>query len=140
VGNVFCCAWRPDQISDPNVGGTRDAFFNQEAYALPAEGMLGNAKKGSLLGPGTWVVNFAMFKDIVSRNRLKIQLTALLDNAFNHPQFFVGSGSGFVQLDSFLIDGDPNNGETAVLGEGAVSNVEGFANGRQIRFGLRATF
>ena len=27
-------------------------------------GKLGNAKKGSLLGPGTWVVNFAFYKDV----------------------------------------------------------------------------
>jgi hypothetical protein len=140
LGNAFCCAWRPDQVGDPNSGGSRDAFFNQAAYALPAPGQLGNAKKGSLLGPGTWVVNFALYKDIVQRPRFKVQLTALLDNAFNHPQFFVGYGSEFAQLDSFLIDGDPNNGTTAVLGEGAIRNVEGFAPGRQIRFGLRATF
>ena len=29
LGNVFCCAWRPDQIGDPNTGGSRDAFFDQ---------------------------------------------------------------------------------------------------------------
>jgi hypothetical protein len=140
LGNFFCCAWRPDQISDPNVGGTRDAFFNQAAYALPAPGQLGNAKKGSLLGPGTWVVNFAFYKDIVQGPRFKLQLTALLDNAFNHPQFFPGYGTGFAQLDSFLVDGDPNNGSTAVLGSDAIDNIEGFAVGRVFRIGLRATF
>lgn len=140
IGNFFCCAWRPDQIGDPNEGGSRDSWFNQAAYALPAPGQLGNAGKGSLLGPGTWVVNFAMFKDIVSRDRVKVQFTALLDNAFNHPQFFVGNGSGFVNLDDLLVDGTASNGTTGVLGQGAIQNVEGFAVGRQIRFGLRATF
>src|SRR5262245_10279475 len=140
LGNNFCCAWRPDQISDPNVGGSRDAFFNQAAYALPAPGQLGNAKKGSLLGPGTWVVNFAFYKDVVQKPHFKLQLTALLDNAFNHPQFFPGYGTGFAQLDSFLIDGDPNNGSTAVLGADAIDNIEGFAVGRVFRIGVRATF
>jgi hypothetical protein len=140
LGTNFCCAWRPDQVGDPNSGGSRDSFFNQAAYALPAPGTLGNAKKGSLLGPGTWVVNFALYKDVIQRDRFKLQFSALLDNAFNHPQFFVDYGSGFAQLDSFLIDGDPNNGETGVLGQGAIRNVEGFATGRQIRIGLRATF
>ena len=28
LGNSFCCAWRPDQINDPNTGGSRDAFFD----------------------------------------------------------------------------------------------------------------
>jgi len=140
IGNFFCCAWRPDQISDPNTGGGRDAFFNQGAYALPAPGQLGNAGKGSLLGPGTWVVNFALYKDLIHRDKLTVQFTALLDNAFNHPQFFVPYGDGFAQLDSALIDGDTANGTTGVLGAGAINNVEGFATGRQIRLGIRATF
>jgi len=142
LGNNFFDAWRPDQISDPNVGHTRDSFFNQAAYALPAPGKLGNAKKGSLLGPGTWVVNFAFYKDLVKQNHFTLQLSALLDNAFNHPQFFPGYGtaSGFAQLDSFLIDGDAHNGSTGVLGAEAIDNIEGFAPGRVFRIGLRATF
>jgi Carboxypeptidase regulatory-like domain len=143
LGNFFCCAWRPDQISNPNTGGSRDAFFNQAAYAVPAPGQLGNAKKGSLLGPGTWVVNFAFYKDVISHEKFKLQLSALLDNAFNHPQFFVPYGygeSGFAQLDDFLFNGDANNGTTAVLGSEAINNVEGFATGRVFRIGLRATF
>jgi hypothetical protein len=140
LGNSFCCAWRPDQIKDPNTGGSRDAFFDVTAYALPAPGKLGNAKKGSLRGPGTWVANFAFYKDLVARQRFRLQLSALLDNAFNHPQFFTGYGSGFSQLDSFLVDGEANNGETAVLGAGAIENVEGFSPGRVFRIGIRATF
>jgi hypothetical protein len=140
LGNSFCCAWRPDQISDPNVGGSRDSFFNQAAYALPAPGTLGNAGKGSLRGPGTWVVNFAFYKDVVKRERFQLQLSALLDNAFNHPQFYAFYGDGFSQLDDFLINGDANNGTTGVLGAGSIANQEGFAPGRVFRIGLRATF
>jgi Carboxypeptidase regulatory-like domain len=140
LGNFFCCAWRPDQIGDPNSGGSRDAFFNQAAYALPGPGKLGNAKKGSLKGPGTWVVNFGIYKDIVQQGHFRLQFSALLDNAFNHPQFFPSYGSGFVDLTSFLIDGDPNNGSTGVLGADTIANAEGFSPGRVIRLGIRATF
>jgi hypothetical protein len=140
LGGNFCCAWRPDQISNPDAGGSRDAFFSQQAYALPAPGKLGNAGKGSLLGAGTWVVNFGIYKDIVKAGKFRMQLSATLDNAFNHPQFFVPYGDGFAQLDDWLINGDPNNGTTAVLGSGSIANQEGFAPGRVIRLGLRATF
>ena len=140
LGNAFCCAWRPDQISDPNTGGSRDKFFNQAAYAVPGPGKYGNAKKGSLRGPGTWVVNFAFYKDLVASQRFRLQLSALLDNAFNHPQFFTNYGGDFSDLSSFLNDGDPNNGTTGVLGAGAIANVEGFAPGRVFRVGIRATF
>ncbi|HVR70329.1 MAG TPA: TonB-dependent receptor [Vicinamibacteria bacterium] len=140
LGNFFCCAWRPDQVKDPNTGGSRGQFFDVTAYALPAPGTLGNAKKGSLKGPGTWVANFAFYKDVVSRDNFSLQLSALLDNAFNHPQFFPGYGSGFVQLDSFLTDGVVDNGSAAVLGSGTIRNVEGFSPGRVFRIGLRARF
>jgi hypothetical protein len=52
----------------------------------------------------------------------------------------VGYGDGFADLTSFLVDGDPNNGSTGVLGAGAIGNVEGFAPGRVFRVGIRATF
>jgi len=140
LGNCFCEAWRPDQLRDPNSGGSREQFFDQTAYAIPAPGQLGNAKKGSLKGPGTWVVNFGFYKDIVAQGGFRLQFSALLDNAFNHPQFFPTYGSGFVDLTPYLVDGDPANGETGVLGAGAIGNAEGFAPGRVVRLGIRAVF
>jgi hypothetical protein len=140
LGNYFCCAWRPDQLHDPNVGGSRDAFYDVTAYGLPAPGLLGNAGKGSLLGPGTWVVNFAFYKDVVKTDRFRLQLSALLDNAFNHPQFYEYYGDGFSQVDDWLLDGAVDNGVAANLGAGEIANQEGFSPGRVFRIGLRATF
>ena len=142
LGTIFCCAWRPDQIRDPNVGGTRDAFFDQTAYAIPADGKLGNAKKGSLKGPGTWVANFALLQGRVhGTTDFELQFSALLDNAFNHPQFFPGYGSGFVQLDDFLVNGDPNNGINRGSGGRHHSQRGGILRpGRVIRLGIRASF
>jgi len=138
----FCESWRPDQVGDPNPGGSREQFFNPAAYAMPAPGQLGNTKRGSLRGPGTWVANFAFYKDIVTRNSFRLQFTTLLDNAFNHPQFFVSAidAPDFLNLTDALVNGVPDNGSTGVLGAGAVQNVEGFSPGRVIRLGLRATF
>jgi hypothetical protein len=140
LGTAFCCAWRPDQVRDPNTGGSRDAFYDVTAYALPADGELGNAKKGSLDGPGTWVVNFGIYKDVVTRGNFRLQLSALLDNAFNHPQFFPYYGNSFSQVDDYVIDGTVDNGTAANLGAGPIANQEGFAAGRVFRIGLRATF
>ena len=140
LGTVFCCAWRPDQLHDPNTGGSRDAFYDVTAYGLPAPGVLGNAKKGSLRGPGTWVVNFGLYKDVVTSGRFRLQLSAMLDNAFNHPQFYPFYGDEFSQVDSWVIDAEADNGTMANLGSGSIANQEGFAPGRVIRIGLRATF
>jgi len=140
LGNWFCCAWRPDVTGDPNTPQTRDQWFDQTAYTIPGPGEFGNAKKGSLEGPGTWIVNFSIFKDIVAKDKFRLQLTALLDNAFNHPQFFPGYGDGFHNMQGYLEDGDPNNGVTGVLGSETIGNAEGFSPGRVFRIGLRATF
>ena len=77
----------------PTPADRATSSSTRTAYAMPADGELGNAKKGSLRGPGTWVVNFAFYKDIVTKEKFKLQLSALLDNAFNHPQFFVPYGA-----------------------------------------------
>jgi hypothetical protein len=140
VGTLFCCGWRPDQTGDPNTGGGRDAFFNLGAYALPPPGRLGNAGKTSLLGPSTWIVNFAFYKDVVRRERFKLELSALLDNAFNHPQFFPGYGSAFADLTNYMESGTVSNGTTAVLGADSIRSAEGFSPGRVFRLGLRARF
>ena len=46
------------------------------------------------------------------------EFTVLLDNALNHPQFYVPDlgTDGFLDLTDYLINGDPNNGATAVRG------------------------
>jgi hypothetical protein len=135
-------AWRPDVTGNPNIGGSRDQFFDVTAFSLPAPGTLGNAKKGSVKGPGTWIVNLAFYKDIVRTSGMTVEFTALLDNAFNHPQFFVPSlgTDGFMDLTSYLLEGDTNNGTTAVLGADTVGNAEGFSAGRVVRFGVRMRF
>ena len=135
-------AWRPDLVGDPNAGGSRNRFFDPTAFALPAPGTLGTAKRGSLKGPGTWVVNLAFYKDLLRTRGTTVEFTALLDNAFNHPQFFVPDlgTDGFVDLTDSLINGIADNGTTAVLGADTVGNVEGFAAGRVVRFGVRLRF
>jgi hypothetical protein len=85
-------------------------------------------------------VNFSVYKDIIAKDRFRLQITALLDNAFNHPQFFPGYGSGFADLTSYLVDGVTDNGTTGVLGGDTIANAEGFAPGRVFRLGIRATF
>jgi hypothetical protein len=140
TASTFGCAWRPDEVKNPNKGGTREAFYDVTAYAMPAPGQLGNTKKNSLLGPGTWVVNFGIYKDVVTKDRFRLQFSALLDNAFNHPQFYAFYGDSFSDITDYILDGIVDNGTTANLGSGAIANQEGFAPGRVFRIGIRATF
>jgi hypothetical protein len=86
------------------------------------------------------VVNFAFYKDVVAQKNFRVQLSALLDNAFNHPQFFTSYGDSFSDLTDALTNGITDNGSTGVLGGDQIRNVEGFAPGRVFRLGIRATF
>ena len=134
-------SWRPDVVGNPNIDGTRGRFYDLTAFKIPAPGTLGNAKKGSVKGPGTWIVNFAFYKDIVRAKSVNVELTALLDNAFNHPQFAVGLGTaGFMDLTDYLISGNESNNATAVLDADTVASPEGFSVGRVVRVGLRLRF
>jgi hypothetical protein len=139
LGNCYGC-WRPDVTGDPNTPQTRDQWFDQTAYSLPADGQLGNATKGSLEGPGTWIVNFSFYKDLIAKDRFRLQFTALLDNAFNHPQFFPSYNSAFTDVYDYTAEGITDNGTTGVLGADTIGNAEGFSTGRVIRLGIRATF
>src|SRR2546425_8768870 len=135
-------AWRPDVTGNPNTGGNRDRFFDLTKFKLPAPGSLGNAGKGTVLGPGTWIVNFALYKDIVRSRGFTGEFSALLDNAFNHPQFSVGLGTtgAFMDLTDYLINGVPENGATAALDADTVGSNEGFSVGRVVRLGVRMRF
>ena len=133
--------YRPNLVGDPKANVPAGLFFNPAAYALPGDGQFpGTTPRNSLEGPGNWVMNFAIYKDIISRKGMKVQFTATIDNAFNTAQFFPGPGSSFLDLTDYLINDTPDNGTMGVLGADAQSNVEGFAYGRVIRLGLRVRF
>jgi len=136
-------AWRPDVTGNPNTGGgSRARFYDLTKFTLPAPGSLGNAEKGSVEGPGTWIVNFAFYKDIVRSRGFTAEFSALLDNAFNHPQFSVGIGTTgqFMDLTDYLINGVADNNATAVLDADTVGSAEGFSVGRVVRLGVRMRF
>ena len=138
TNNSFDEAWRPDVIGNPAGFGDKDNFFNLDAFRLPPPGEVGNARKGLLEGPGTWVVNLGLYKSIADVGHFRAELRATIDNAFNHPQFLVTSTSGFVDLTDFLVNGVRENGVTNTLKE--VGSLEGFAPSRVVRLGLRMTF
>jgi hypothetical protein len=134
-------AWRPDLVGSPDGPRTRDNFYNLAALSMAAPGTTGNAPEGFITGPGTWVVNLGLYKRLVRKGRFSLEFRAVLDNAFNHPQFYVIDGSDFLDVTDYVVNGmspSESNGTTNVLNE--VGSDEGFAPGRQLRLGIRAQF
>ena len=140
LGNFFCCAWRPDQIGNPEQRRVARSVLQSDGVRHSRAGPTWKRQERQPEGPRHLGRELRVLQGRDPQGDFRLQFSALLDNAFNHPQFFPTYGSGFVDLTSFLIDGDPANGTTGVLGAGAIGNAEGFSPGRVVRLGLRATF
>ena len=137
LGTAFCCAWRPDQIrrsEQPAGRATRSSTRPRTRSRRPASSATPRRAACRDRAPGSSTSRST--RTSCTHQGFRLQFSALLDNAFNHPQFFPAYGSGFVDLTSYLIDGDPNNGTTGVLGADSIGNTEGFSPGRVIRLGI----
>ena len=87
VGNPLArIRLRPNQVSDPFGGNvkTREAWFNPDAFELPAFGTLGNHTKHALKGPAFQTVDFAMLKYFRFTETAGLQFRAEFFNLFNH--------------------------------------------------------
>ena len=106
---------RPDQVASPNVGGGGPScpaqvhkvgsWFNRCAFALPADGELGNASRTPVSGPGFINTDFSLIKQFVLPwENMGLNFRAEVFNLFNHPQFGQPNsdinGSGFGAINS----------------------------------------
>jgi len=109
---------RPDQVGDPNRGGTVAAnptcpapatvhtlqnWFNPCAFKKALSGELGNANRAPLYGPRFVNTDFSLVKNfpLSLREGMNLQFRAELFNLFNHPHFFLpGGGSGMQDINS----------------------------------------
>lgn len=76
-----------NQVSNPFPSGfkkTRAAWFNTNAYQIPAFGALGNSKRNSLRGPGYANLDFALMNNFKLPKDTSLQFRGEFFNAFNH--------------------------------------------------------
>ena len=155
VGGFNQTSFRPNVISATSVYlKSGDQFFNPSAFGLPNVGadVLDNpsvARRNFLTGPGTWGVNLGIRKFFSFSERVRLEVGADLNNAFNHP-LRSPDDINFAWLGDFFVDVDP---ATATLlpitrtdpnpdfGRIVDSfNQEGIDNRRTIRLRLRLSF
>jgi hypothetical protein len=100
-------------------------WFNPAAFTVPAAGNFGNAGYGTIVGPGHWSVNSALFKSFKLTDRLNLRFQASFTNVFNHPNF-----------------GNPNLNISFPTAAGVITsaNTQDFAGPRQGQVGLRLDF
>jgi hypothetical protein len=94
--------------SRPNVTGpitypkqwrqTGDRWFDTTPFAQPAPGYFGDARNGTMMGPGVNVFNMAGYKTFLITEHSNVQFRVEFFNAFNHtnpngPDMGYGSGN-----------------------------------------------
>ena len=113
-------------------------------WARPAQGAIGNAGVGILRGPGinNWDLSFfkafefpwfGKFHNWAAGETAKLEFRAEMFNAFNHPQYSLGSAGGTL---NFVTQG-PGLGSTPGVGFGTVTSDRG---PREIQLALKLVF
>ena len=82
--NVSLTQARPDVAAAVAMPRTADAWFDRNAFAVPANGSFGNAGRGIIEGPGYVLLNLGLAKTVRMERWGAIQLTASFQNALNH--------------------------------------------------------
>jgi len=131
-------SWYPNLIGNPHLAsrgpyhGTNQ-WFNEAAFAQPANGTFGTFRRNSLYGPGLNQVNFSLGKTFALLENVGLQIRADANNLFNHPSFqlpssslavcsnttsagCVGSAIGAVATGTSTIRGTTVGGRTMQLG------------------------
>ena len=131
VGAATSCycgfAWYANQTGNPNVSHTgfnpaTGPWFNPAAFAVPAFGTLGNARRNSLIGPAWRNLDLSLGKTFQLPEKVRLEIRADATNALNHPNF-----------------GQPNStvGAGATSGQGTITSASG---ARFIQLGGRFNF
>jgi hypothetical protein len=82
----FTATQRPDAVGDGNLSNpTAETYFDRNAFVRPLDniGRFGNAKVGTLVGPGTTTFSMTLGKNISLRNSSRLRLEFAFSNLFN---------------------------------------------------------
>lgn len=81
---------RPNVNGDPHLspGRSRDqlmaGYFNPAVFSQPALGSFGNSGRNTLVGPGNYNLDFALFKKFALREHWQLQYRWEMFNSLNH--------------------------------------------------------
>lgn len=101
-------------------------WFDPTCFSVPTVGTPGNIGRDSLIGPGLFNIDFALFKNTKITERFNSQFRAEFFNVLNHPNFAVPTTATFSQ------------GGSINTNAGRITSTTTFQ--RQIQFGLKVMF
>jgi hypothetical protein len=86
--------WFPNVVGNSRLSGRGiQQWFNEAAFAVPANGTFGNERRNQLYGPGLNTVNLSLGKTFNIWEQVHLQIRADANNAFNHASFGLPNGS-----------------------------------------------
>jgi hypothetical protein len=145
TNNSFAQAgsWYPNLIGNPHLA-SRGSFhgtnqwFNEAAFAQPANGTFGTFRRNSLYGPGLDRVNFSLGKTFAIWESIGLQIRADANNLFNHPSFQL-PGSSLTVCSNTTSAGCVGSAVGAVAtGTSTIRSTT--VGGRTMQLGARLTF
>jgi hypothetical protein len=89
---------RPNLVGDPNGARTIDSWYNESAFEHQGSledaiargdlrSVFGNSQPGVVDGPGMWLVNLSISKEIPLTERVNLRLRGEFFNSLNHTNF-----------------------------------------------------
>jgi hypothetical protein len=91
TGAIF--AERPNEICNPSLPASQRSvlrYFNTSCFTLPntaITGVFGDAPRGAITGPGTFIVNLELARRLHVGERYRMDLRVEAQNLLNHPNY-----------------------------------------------------
>ena len=114
--------------SAPDVVGNSTNYFNPCAFTQP-QGSFGNLSRNAFRGPAVWNTDFALMKNFLLGEQMRLQLQFQFFNIFNVQNWEAPSQ---VTINSSGTTVNPKAGQITTLAQGTTP--------RQMQFGLRFVF
>jgi hypothetical protein len=127
---------RPDCIGNPNLSHPSvNNWFNESAFAVPADGTYGNCGRGIIVGPGIVNLNASLTKNVRLSEHARLEFQAKASDVLNHPIFQNPGSFPYVEV----LDSTNGNRLRSVLGH--VTNRGSLGAGyRMMEIGARIEF
>jgi hypothetical protein len=126
---------RPDLVPGVSLtppGGKRiGQWINPAAFAIPVNGMFGDAPRDIARGPGAWQMDLCVIKRILLTERAQLELRSEFFNLFNHPQYGLPQSTFGVQGFGSIIQTVNTTAPVSPIGSGTP---------REIQFALKLKF
>ena len=130
-GPYFVDPAHVNPISGQGVAPDLQPAFSGQVFFNPQPGSLGSLQRRILDGPGFWMYDAALIKNIKITERQSLEFRADAFNVFNHPNFFAGERNA---AGAFIPDINVNSSTF-----GQITAMNGTSAGvttRKLQFGL----